>query len=134
MAATAEGCSMMQGSVTLSDVIVDGNAATGRGGGLATFGSPLIPGTLNLDSVAVSNNQSVSSGGGIFSGDDTLNIIRSEIRDNRTQSSGGGIQVASFASTSGTTLNLAESSVSGNRADGNGARHRRFQRDDQHSR
>ncbi len=109
-----------QGSVTLTDVIVDANAASDSGGGLATFGSRLIPITLNLDGVTVLNNHSLGSGGGVFSGDDTLNIIRSEIRDNRSQTSGGGIQVASFTGQGGNTLNLAESSVSGNRADGDG--------------
>ena len=108
-----------QGSVTLTDVIVSENASTGSGGGLATFGSALVPLTLTLDIVSVANNQAGTGGGGVYSNNDTLNINSSEIHDNRSLRSGGGIEIVTDV-ISDSTLNMANSSVSGNVADVDG--------------
>jgi uncharacterized repeat protein (TIGR01451 family) len=109
------------GSVTLLDVIVDNNAASEFGGGLATFGSAVIEATLNLDGVTIANNfAGLGGGGGVYSQSDLLNIVDSEIRDNRTQASGGGILVTSVGIGIAETLNIAASRIAGNQADGDG--------------
>jgi predicted outer membrane repeat protein len=72
------------GSVIMSDVVISGNVAGGAGGGFYTQGS------ANITRVTLDGNKSNSYGGGIANGDGSLTLLDVTLYSN-TAPSGGGI-------------------------------------------
>jgi predicted outer membrane repeat protein len=94
-------------TLSLSDVVIDGNSAQGDGGGL------YIAAPTTATNVVVSNNTSNTNGGGIYNEANTT-ITNSTISDN-TSEGGGGV----FA-TGANTVTIKGSTLSGNTAVGGG--------------
>lgn len=95
-------------TLALSDVVIDGNAAQGDGGGL------YIAAPTNVTNLVLRNNSSTTNGGGIYNEANT-NIINSTISGNKSEG-GGGIFL-----TGSNTVNIAATTFSSNRAIGGGA-------------
>jgi hypothetical protein len=74
------------GNVTLSNVAVRGNAATGQGGGVATRSG----GTTNLVASLVSGNTAASGGGGLLNQGGTLSLTNSTVTGNTAATGSGG--------------------------------------------
>jgi len=94
-------------TLTLTDVIVDGNVAQGDGGGIYTA-SP-----MTATSTIVRNNNALTNGGGIYNEGNT-SIVNSTISGN-TSEGGGGIFL-----TGSNTVSISGSTLSGNSAVGGG--------------
>lgn len=95
-----------EGTLTISNSTISGNtasavAATGAGGGIATFDA-----TVTISNSTISGNEAFG-GGGIFNDDGTLTVTNSTISANTADSGGGGI----FA---GGTESLVNAIVAGN--------------------
>ncbi len=103
-AGTSGGGIVNSGTVNLTNSTISGNAADNSGGGI------LSTGRLTLNNSPVSNNNVLDSGGGIFSsGSGAMTFIaNSPILRNKARF-GGGIEIRD-----GATLNLLDSTVSGN--------------------
>jgi parallel beta-helix repeat protein len=96
------------GTLTLSNVIVSGNTATGNGGGVYTASG----GSTTLNGVTVSGNTAATGGGvAVFSGA-TGTLTNATIASNTATSSGGGL-----ADSSG-TLTMFNVTVSNNQGGG----------------
>ncbi|WP_372985916.1 choice-of-anchor Q domain-containing protein [Marinobacter sp.] len=95
-------------SLSLSDVVVDGNSAQGDGGGL------YLAATTTATNIVVSNNTSGTNGGGLYNEANTT-ITNSTIRDNSAEG-GGGMFV-----TGATPISLTGVTLTGNEAIGGGA-------------
>lgn len=80
------------GTMSLTQVMIDGNTASGADGGGGLYNN--ANGTINLQNSTVSNNVAANSGngGGITNEETTiLNVTASTISGNTAASSGGGI-------------------------------------------
>jgi CSLREA domain-containing protein len=106
------GLQNMQGSVTLTDVVVTGNSAQHSAG---IFN---VTDTLVLDRVTVSGNVAAGNGGGIGN-EGFVNIYNSTIENNAAAGFGGGI-FQPDAETVPQVITLMNSTVSGNMAGQNG--------------
>jgi predicted outer membrane repeat protein len=80
-------------SLTLTNMVVSHNQASGDGGGVAMENTLSTPWTLTVNNSTISNNQAGDSGGGIETdGAGTVNInAGSVISNNTAQNQGGGI-------------------------------------------
>jgi hypothetical protein len=106
--------------VTLSKVVVSGNAATATGGGgiaLATSG-----GSLTLSDSTVSGNTATGSGGGIRAVAGTsVTLTNTTVANNTSSGVGGGLAMIGNATLAGAvSLSVFNSTVSGNSAAGDG--------------
>jgi len=117
------------GQLTLSNCMISGNVAYGKGGGITNSGMLTITnstisnnsgnesggitnsGTLTLTNSTISGNSGYSKGGIYNSG--TLTLINSKISDNTTQGEGGGIYNSG-------NFDIMNSTISDNRAYGKG--------------
>lgn len=95
-------------TLTLTDVIVDGNAAQGDGGGIYTAAA------MTATSTIVRNNTAATNGGGIYNEGNTT-ITGSTLSGNRAEG-GGGVFL-----TGSNTVTVTGSTLSTNRAIGGGA-------------
>jgi len=95
-------------TLTLTDVIVDGNVAQGDGGGIYTAAA------MTATSTTVRNNNSLTNGGGIYNEGNT-SITNSTISGNIAEG-GGGVFL-----TGHNTVTVSGTTMSGNRAVGGGA-------------
>lgn len=95
-------------TLTLTGVIVDGNAAQGDGGGVYTAAA------MTATSSIVRNNNSITNGGGIYNEGNT-SITNSTISGNIAEG-GGGVFL-----TGHNTVTVSGTTMSGNRAVGGGA-------------
>lgn len=95
-------------SLTLNDVVINGNSAQGDGGG-AYFAA-----TTSGTNVVISNNRSTTNGGGLYNEANT-SLSVTTFRANRAEG-GGGI----FA-TGSNSLSIGRTTFSANRAVGGGA-------------
>jgi CSLREA domain-containing protein len=104
------------GDLTLTDVIVSGNTATGSGGGIRTSTS------LILESSEVSGNTSnidstpPGGGGGIYAYNSNVTITNSSITGNHTLGSSSGGAIQTYSGTGGHTLSIEDSSIEDNDA------------------
>jgi len=101
------------GSVNITDSVVQNNSAIGEGGG---FGASGCPGTLTITSSSFLNNTATGSngfGGAMFVCGPTTSIAFTEINGNSGGATGGGI----FAFG---TLTVQNSTIASNTAVGNG--------------
>jgi hypothetical protein len=105
------GLDNYQGTVTVTNCTISGNSSTTDGGGLATYG-----GSITLSECTVSGNSS-DNGAGIANSSNaggTIDVIRCTVYNNNATAGsnnyGGGI----FCN--GGTLNLTNSTISGNSA------------------
>jgi CSLREA domain-containing protein len=104
------------GDLTLTDVIVSGNTATGNGGGIRTSTS------LMLESSEVSGNTSNSDstppggGGGIYAYNSNITITNSSITENHTLGSSSGGAIQTYSGTGAHTLSIEDSSIEDNDA------------------
>ncbi len=96
------------GTLTLSNVIVSGNTATGNGGGVYT----LSGGSTTLDGVTVSGNTAAIGGGVAVASGATGTLTNATIAGNTATSAGGGL-----ADSSG-TLTMFNVTVSNNQGGG----------------
>lgn len=100
------------GDMIVTDVLLDGNNATGAsgsGGGLLSIG-----GMLSYTDTRIINNTSARAGGGIEIIDGTLTFLNGELSFNTTSAApgnGGGLHVTG---TNGTIVTVADSRVEGN--------------------
>jgi len=97
-------------NTTMSNVKVTGNQAQGDGGGIY-IASPIM-----ATDITVENNTSSTNGGGIY--DEGNTSIQNSTINSNTSEGGGGIFMTGSSST---VLNIAGSTLSGNRAIGGGA-------------
>ena len=106
----AKGAIISNRSLSMTDVVIDGNSTTGSGGGIYQAGG----GVLTLISVTVSNNQSVHSGGGIYLFNGSVSVEDSTISGNQVTANGGGggINIGSSA----TGFSFSHTTISGNTA------------------
>jgi len=95
-------------TLTLTGVIVDGNAAQGDGGGVYTASA------MTVASSIVSNNSALTNGGGIYNEGNTS--ITDTTVSNNTAEGGGGVFM-----TGSNTVNISGTTLSGNVAVGGGA-------------
>lgn len=95
-------------SLTLTNVIVDGNSAEGDGGGVYTAAPMTATGST------VRNNTATTNGGGIYN-EGTTRLTAMTISGNTAEGGGG------FFGTGSNTVNFAGSTLSGNTAVGGGA-------------
>jgi uncharacterized repeat protein (TIGR01451 family) len=107
-APAGQGGAILQvnGTLTISDSVVSGNAADLDGGGL--FGG----GTLNISRSTVSGNNAGRHGGGIEAQGDT-NVSNSTVVNNTAQQEGGGIGTSTSVDID---VNVESSTISGNTA------------------
>jgi hypothetical protein len=95
-------------SLTLTNVIVEGNSAQGDGGGVYTAAAMTVTGSI------VRNNTASTNGGGVYNeGNTTLGATT--ISGNQAEGGGG------FFGTGSNTVNIAGVTLSGNTAIGGGA-------------
>ena len=133
--ASQGGAVMDHGPLTLTDCVVNGNAASTGGGGVYVGNT----GVLTLDHSTFSNNLSLTDGGAIYS-NGTITLLNSTFHGNSAVGSGGGIYVSdgtatltnltisdNSASTSGGgvgvglgTVGMTNATISGNTATGSG--------------
>jgi len=102
------GVDVDDGTLTTSDVAIDGNEADGDGGGVW-----VDTGDLDLFFSTVSNNKASGHGGGIASGVALSTIINSTVSGNSADGSGGGI----YFNSSGSPMKLNNATVGENIAD-----------------
>jgi len=95
-------------TLTLTDVIVDGNAAGGDGGGIYTAAA------MTATNIIVRNNNSITNGGGIYNEGNT-SLTASTVSGNIAEG-GGGVFL-----TGSNTVTIAGVTMSSNRAVGGGA-------------
>lgn len=95
-------------TLTLTDVIVDGNVAGGDGGGIYTAAA------MTATSTIVRNNLALTNGGGVYNEGNT-SFTGSTLSGNRAEG-GGGLFL-----TGSNTVNIAGTTLSANRAIGGGA-------------
>lgn len=95
-------------SLSLSDIVVDGNRAQGDGGGL------YLAATTTATHIVVSNNTSGTNGGGLYN-EATTTITNSTIRDNEAEGGGG------LFATGATPITMVGVTLTGNQAIGGGA-------------
>lgn len=95
-------------TLTLSDVVVDGNSAEGDGGGL------YIAAQTNASNLVLSNNTSTTNGGGLYNEGNTT-ILDSTVSGNESEGGGG------LFATGSNTVNIRGTTFSGNTAVGGGA-------------
>jgi parallel beta-helix repeat protein len=102
-------------NLTLNNVIVNANSASGQGGGIKKSG---YPGTLHILSSTISGN-SASKGGGIsfYNSDTTADIQDSVISGNSATNKGGGIYLYGV----NFDVTIARTTISGNTATNSGA-------------
>ncbi|MGB0561720.1 MAG: CHAT domain-containing protein [Spirulinaceae cyanobacterium] len=90
------------GTLTLNNVTITDNSASGRGGGIRNAN-----GTVALINSTISSNTAGVGGAGIFNNPGTLTLTNSSVVGNAANRIGGGIW-------NGGTLSLTNSTVSGN--------------------
>jgi hypothetical protein len=100
-----------QGTLTVAACSIHGNTADGNGGGIENDG------TLNLSRSLVSANNASGNGGGI-AGSGGLTIADSTISSNVSIGIGGGLAISKASSTP--TASITRSSITGNSAGGDG--------------
>jgi hypothetical protein len=83
-----------QGTLTLSQVSVEGNVSNGPGGGVANDGGVA---TIVASSLAV--NQSGSWGGGLYNNGPRLSLVQSMVVSNTASNYGGGLAAGSGTTT-----------------------------------
>ncbi|MEM7133726.1 MAG: Ig-like domain-containing protein [Chloroflexota bacterium] len=98
--------------LTLTDVRLVGNYATGDGG--AIYQTSFFNDLLSLTDVTITSNDADGSGAGIYSEKSRVEIASSTISDNAAGGNGGGI----FSGPS--TMDITVSTISGNSAGTNG--------------
>jgi Tol biopolymer transport system component len=86
------------GTLTLQDSMVSGNAADTFGGGIYNDGR------LTVLRSTIENNSTGGSGAGIYSAGPILSITNSTITGNKAQGSGGGVDLGSAASFTNDTI------------------------------
>src|SRR5690625_685610 len=96
----------LTGDLTVENTVISSNAASGRGGGI------FVAGSASISDSYISNNSSLDAGGGLFAGGG-LSIVNSVVSDN-DGSAGGGIHAA------GGSLDISTTVISGNVADDGG--------------
>ncbi len=131
------GAILNRGNLTLTNMVIEANAANGFGGGVYTlvsgnrltinggsirgntasqggaiYGDSLT--TINLTNVIVSGNVAIGAGGGITAAGGTLNITGGSVTGNTATNSFGGGIVASA------TVTVTNASITNNHADGSG--------------
>ena len=94
------------GTLTLSNVIVSGNTATGNGGGIYTTSG----GSTTLDGVTVSGNTAASGGGAAVGSGAVSTLTNVTVAGNTATGSGGGLADL------GTTLTVINVTISNNQA------------------
>jgi hypothetical protein len=107
----AAGVYAEYGSLSVQSSTISGNtAATGRGGGIRTYRTP-----ISIQNSTISGNTTTESGGrggGVYAYRDSLTVQGSTISGNAALGSGGGIH------TFNTAVAIERSTVSGNSANG----------------
>lgn len=99
---------------------VAGNAATGRGGGIAGDGTAISGRGVDVNRTTVAGN-SASSGGGFALVGSLGNLNRSTVSGNAAVGAGGGVAVIQAPGTYGySSIFVNSSTISGNVAGGNG--------------
>ncbi|MEM9873906.1 MAG: right-handed parallel beta-helix repeat-containing protein [Myxococcota bacterium] len=127
------------GGPTLRNLVVRGNRALGRGGGLFSRGTPTVQGAtfrdnqvvsatggaiaieagaLNLSESAIIDNRSMDNGGGLYLSGSRFALLNVAITGNTTTNHGGG--VASIGAAEANDNRFVNVLISGNRADGLG--------------
>ena len=104
--ASQGGAVMDHGPLTLTDCVVNGNAASTGGGGVYVGNT----GVLTLDHSTFSNNLSLTDGGAIYS-NGTITLLNSTFHGNSAVGSGGGIYVSDGTATL-TNLTISDNSAS----------------------
>jgi hypothetical protein len=99
-----------KGSLTLNQVLITGNTATGQGGGIMNDGKLAVVNSTFSDNTA-------SLGGGI-AGSGPLSVVDSSFSDNTASATGGAI---AYSGPSGSAAAVTGSSFSGNQAQVGGA-------------
>ncbi|MBI5822733.1 MAG: Ig-like domain repeat protein [Chloroflexi bacterium] len=90
------------GSLTLTDVVLSGNAVTGnpaRGGGLYSN-----DGTVTITNSTISSNSAAREGGGIYANNGILNITLGTLGSNTAGREGGAINTNAVTTISNTTI------------------------------
>ncbi len=105
----AAGAIIAYGSLSLTGVILEGNSASGSGGGLYSWGTGQ---TLTLAGVTIRNNQAGLRGGGISQHGGVLNLTESDVSDNHVLTNGTGGGIALDSSVTGFSFDLV--TISGN--------------------
>jgi hypothetical protein len=115
-ASAGGGINQMAGTLTLTNVTVAGNTATGGVGG----GIDLEHGSASLTDCTISGNVSNSSaGGGIFiEGATSINLVKTTITNNSGTTIAGGLYAGGVTTISDSII--AGNSATGNSADENG--------------
>ena len=109
---------MEDGSLTMTDCTVSGNAASG-GGGLGRLVC-LGGGSLTMTDCTVSSNNA-AGGGGLYNDGATLTMTNCTVSGNSTTISGGG--VGSYGTTAATTLTSCTVSANSTGTSGGGGLH-----------
>jgi CSLREA domain-containing protein len=110
----AEGGAFWVGAgtpLTLTDVDVTGNLATGAAADQGGGGIYVDGGTLEVSGGAISDNRAIGtagSGGGLFVNGGTVTLTGTTVAVNRAQRAGGGIEIVSGAVT------IADAALTGN--------------------
>ena len=104
----------VSGILIMNDSTVAQNTASSHGGGIATFA-----GQVDITNSEIVGNSSGSAGGGIFNSEGQVSVADSVISGNTT--SGGALNDGGGVFNYGDgTVNLTNTTISGNRADRNG--------------
>ena len=128
------------GTLTLSNVIVSGNTATGNGGGIYTTsgGSTTLNGVTvsgntaasgggavvgsgavsTLTNVTIAGNTATASGGGLADLGGTLTVINVTISNNQAASSGGGLLVSGSSANAALQNTIVAGNTGGNTSGG----------------
>jgi hypothetical protein len=108
-AGSGGGISTLFGTLTVYNSTLAGNSATGPGGGIYNNGA-----TLTVSNSTLAGNSATSSGGGVFSVTGTLTVSNSTLADNSAiGGSGGGILNTTDGTSTVTNSTLSGNSVSG---------------------
>ncbi len=117
------GIYVNQGTLNLTDTIVEGNRAFGLGGGIRAYGRPAFRASINIEGGAISDNFGEKFGGGVFGELTDLVVNNSEFNNNRLEAitgfvdpKGGAIALTDFSS-----LDVNGTDFTGNIAGAGGA-------------
>lgn len=99
------------GTTNIADTIVTGNSSNSRGGGLFFYNTD---GVLTISNTQITGNTSGNRGGGImlYKALNDVTIRNTVITGNQASTRGGGIFF--YKQNAGTTLTIAQSTISGN--------------------